>query len=114
MLASHYAPRKPLFFLEPGEERARRSITSASTAGILLFDDAARERWQGAVRTGDVVAVLSPSGDLHEAARRLFGTLRGLDDDPRTQILVAEGLTAESGLAYAINDRLRRAGRARP
>jgi L-threonylcarbamoyladenylate synthase len=50
---------------------------------------------------------LSPSGDLDEAAARLFACLRALDDDGAARIAVAP--IPERGLGAAINDRLRRA-----
>ena len=54
---------------------------------------------------GDVT--LSASGDLTEAAARLFELLRMLDDDHITAAAVAP--IPQTGLGLAINDRLRRA-----
>ena len=51
--------------------------------------------------------ILSPDGDLREAASRLYGALRRLDDGPAT-VLYAEKIP-EEGLGVAIMDRLRRA-----
>lgn len=51
--------------------------------------------------------VLSPSGDLEEAAKNLFKTLREADSIS-TDIIIAERLPGE-GLGRAINDRLNRA-----
>jgi L-threonylcarbamoyladenylate synthase len=53
------------------------------------------------------VEVLSPAGDLREAAHRLFGAIRRLDAAGLDRI-VAEPC-AEAGLGLAIMDRLRRA-----
>jgi L-threonylcarbamoyladenylate synthase len=50
---------------------------------------------------------LSPTGDLVEAAARLFALLRELDATEITGIAVAS--ISDSGLGRAINDRLRRA-----
>ena len=85
-LASHYAPSKPL----------RLSVTAAEPD----------EYWIGfgEVR-GD--ANLSPSGDLVEAAARLFDLLHQADEAGRSRIAVAP--IPDSGLGAAINDRLRRA-----
>ena len=51
--------------------------------------------------------VLSPSGDLNEAARKLFAALRSLDASD-VDLILAE-VFPEEGLGRAINDRLRRA-----
>lgn len=98
MLRSHYAPRVPL---ELGmiEELLRRH--SHRRLGVLSF----RQLFPGV--PADRQVLLSPSGDLAEAARRLFSGLRyldGLDID----LIIAE-LVPEEGLGRAINDRLRRA-----
>ena len=53
---------------------------------------------------------LSPSGDLVEAAANLFSALRALDAADATAIAVMP--IPHTGLGEAINDRLRRAGRA--
>jgi L-threonylcarbamoyladenylate synthase len=50
---------------------------------------------------------LSPSGDVREAARRLFSRLRAADRLRPTGIAVAP--VPETGLGEAVNDRLRRA-----
>lgn len=86
MLASHYAPRKPV-----------RLAATAARAGEWLIGF-------GAVAGH---ASLSISGDLTEAAARLFDTLHRADAAPGEAIAVAP--VPESGLGVAINDRLRRA-----
>ena len=50
---------------------------------------------------------LSPSGDLREAAARLFAYLRDADRTAPTAIAVAP--IPQDGLGEAINDRLKRA-----
>jgi L-threonylcarbamoyladenylate synthase len=85
-LDSHYAPTKPL----------RLNATAA-----------ARDEWLigfGPV-TGD--ATLSASGNLTEAAARLFDELHRADASDRPRIAVAP--VPATGLGEAINDRLRRA-----
>jgi L-threonylcarbamoyladenylate synthase len=85
-LASHYAPTKPL----------RLNVLQGQVDEYLIgFGD---------IR-GD--ANLSPSGDLVEAAARLFDLLHQADLSPRPRIAVAS--VPERGLGAAINDRLRRA-----
>ncbi|MBX3562514.1 MAG: threonylcarbamoyl-AMP synthase [Sphingomonas sp.] len=85
-LASHYAPAKPLR-LDAAEARP--------SEWLIGF---------GAV-AGD--ASLSRSGDLVEAAARLFAALHEADASGRAAIAVAP--VPEEGLGMAINDRLQRA-----
>lgn len=95
MLASHYAPATPLQF---GPLDELLPAQTGRRVGILAFD---REHDAHACR------VLSPSGDLAEAARSLFATLRDLDASG-AELLLAEPVP-DRGLGRAINDRLRRA-----
>jgi L-threonylcarbamoyladenylate synthase len=85
-LASHYAPSKPL----------RLNATNADKGEYLIGF--------GAV-AGD--SNLSPSGDLVEAAARLFELLHEADASAMPRIAIAP--VPENGLGLAINDRLRRA-----
>lgn len=85
-LASHYAPSKPL----------RLNAISAEPDEFLIGF--------GPVE-GD--ESLSASGDLIEAAARLFDLLHQADASVRPRIAVAP--VPETGLGVAINDRLRRA-----
>jgi L-threonylcarbamoyladenylate synthase len=85
-LASHYAPSKPLR-LDAAEP--------AADEYLIGFAEIA----------GD--ASLSPSGNLEEAAARLFDLLHQADASEKPRIAVAP--VPEKGLGAAINDRLRRA-----
>jgi L-threonylcarbamoyladenylate synthase len=85
-LASHYAPSKPV----------RLNASSAETDEYLIGF--------GSIG-GD--ASLSSSGDLVEAAARLFDLLHQADASDKPRIAVAS--IPEAGLGVAINDRLRRA-----
>lgn len=85
-LASHYAPSKPVRL---------NAITAAADEWLIGF---------GAV-TGD--DTLSASGDLIEAAARLFDALHRADAAPAPRIAVAPVPVA--GLGEAINDRVARA-----
>ncbi|RYC70457.1 L-threonylcarbamoyladenylate synthase [Spirosoma sordidisoli] len=96
MLSSHYAPRKPLILLPPGQ-----SPPPADRVGALVF----REPFGGI--PADRQRVLSPGGNLNEAAKNLFAHLRALDSLP-VDMLYAEPLPNQ-GLGFAMNDRLRRA-----
>ena len=99
LLTSHYAPRAAVRLdataIEPGE--AVITFAGARPAGI----EAAR-----------AVVDLSPSGDLAEAASRLFRALRDLDATAAPSIAVVT--IPEAGLGEAIVDRLRRAAAPRP
>ncbi|TDC84131.1 threonylcarbamoyl-AMP synthase [Micromonospora sp. KC606] len=95
-LAAHYAPRTPLRLVsgaEPapggGERRGFLAFRAAPAAGYA------------------VVEVLSPGGDVTEAAARLFDALHRLDAAGVTEIH-AEAVP-EEGVGRAVNDRLRRA-----
>jgi L-threonylcarbamoyladenylate synthase len=85
-LASHYAPSKPL----------RLNATAADADEFLIGFDAV---------AGDVS--LTESGDLTEAAARLFDLLHNADASDKPRIAVAP--VPNEGLGAAINDRLRRA-----
>ena len=98
MLPQHYAPQTPLTF---GTVRLRPS--SSKRVGLLAFQRVTDpERWAK-------VEILSPSGDLREAAAGFFGALHRLDA-ARLDLIVAESFP-ESGLGRALNDRLRRSRR---
>ncbi|MFD2936371.1 L-threonylcarbamoyladenylate synthase [Spirosoma flavum] len=96
MLSSHYAPRKPLILLPAGA-----SPQPGERVGALVF----REPF-GGLRPENQ-RILSPTGDLNEAAKNLFAYLRALDTLP-IDVIYAEPLSNE-GLGWAMNDRLRRA-----
>jgi L-threonylcarbamoyladenylate synthase len=85
-LQSHYAPAKPL----------RINIVNADDDEFLVGFG---------VVPGDVS--LSRSGDLDEAATRLFDLLHQADASAKARIAVAP--VPDDGLGAAINDRLRRA-----
>ncbi|MEI9890831.1 MAG: L-threonylcarbamoyladenylate synthase [Caulobacteraceae bacterium] len=86
-LVRHYAP----------EARVRLNASAPEPGEVFL-------------RFGDGIddpLSLSPSGDVREAARRLFSALRAADRLHPTGIAVAP--VPETGLGEAVNDRLRRA-----
>lgn len=93
MLASHYAPRKPFYL---GDVQALLAAHAHRRVAVMRFCEAEH-----------ATAVLSAKGDLHEAARELFATMRRLDALD-VELIIAE-LVPEEGLGRAINDRLRRA-----
>lgn len=85
-LLSHYSPRKPLRIGAPRPAADEWMIGFGPTSG----DD-----------------TLSASGDLEEAAARLFDCLHRADASPRARIAVAP--VPMEGIGAAINDRLSRA-----
>jgi L-threonylcarbamoyladenylate synthase len=94
LLVSHYAPVLPVRL---------GAVSLAADEALLAFGpalDGGVVRWN-----------LSETGDVVEAAARLFAGLRWLDSEGRR--LGASGIAAmavpESGLGAAINDRLQRA-----
>ena len=96
MLASHYAPGAPVRLdaarVEPGE-------------ALLAFGP-------HALAAPGPVFNLSPTGDLAEAAARLYSALRDLDRKDISTIAVMP--IPATGIGAAINDRLRRAAAPRP
>ena len=94
-LPQHYAPRTPIQVARP--EDVPRELRKQS--GYLAFRDVPKGF--------KVVKVLSPTGDLLEAAAHLFEALHQLDR-LGLEIIYAEPVP-EEGLGRAIMDRLRRA-----
>jgi L-threonylcarbamoyladenylate synthase len=86
MLASHYAPRKPL----------RLGVTEARAG-----------EWLIGFGPVNGASNLSPSGDLREAAALLFDLLHQADEEVAKGIAIAP--IPDEGLGRAINDRLARA-----
>ena len=101
MLSSHYAPRKPLLLLNPGQSPPLADHDSPDRVGALVFREPV-----GGIPNGQQ-RVLSATGDLNEAAKNLFAHLRWLDTLD-LDLIYAETLP-NTGLGTAINDRLRRA-----
>jgi L-threonylcarbamoyladenylate synthase len=98
-LKSHYAPRTPLFVCKKGEIN---TIPFAPGEGRLYFSHP-----EGEGIIAERTRILSETGNVTEAAAKLFDCLHELD------CLGLEFIRAEeapySGLGEAINDRLRRA-----
>ena len=99
LLSSHYAPSLPLRLGATGPVRPGEALLAfgpgAAPPGF------AETRW------------LSRSGDLAEAAAKLFASLRALDRPAEFSGIAAMPIP-ERGLGAAINDRLRRAAAPRP
>lgn len=97
-MVRHYATRTPLQIAAEDEKTAEPA--AGERVGLLAFENPAdAERFSA-------LEVLSPSGDMREAAANLFSALRNLDRLDLDRI-VARPLE-ERGLGAAIMDRLRR------
>jgi L-threonylcarbamoyladenylate synthase len=119
MLASHYAPRKPLVLLPRRvagltDEVVRDELHGDALPNRLGLLAAAgdpkkvAETFAALTNRTVTTRVLSAAGDPEEAARNLFASLRALDDSP-AEVLFAEPFPDDDGLGHAIRDRLRRA-----
>jgi len=99
MLKSHYAPKTEIILLD---DFNAQSVEDLSSVGALVFDrpldniDANKQ------------FLLSETGDVNEAARRLFTGLRTLDQRNDISTIVTN-FVPNIGLGRAINDRIRRA-----
>jgi L-threonylcarbamoyladenylate synthase len=116
MLKSHYAPRVPLSVHE-----SIFGIPADENCAYLFFDGASRDKWLSfnewlsSKRLSPMpppeqkppVKVLSETGNLTEAAARLFEALHELDQLAVKHIYAQRA--PEEGLGIAINDRLCRA-----
>jgi L-threonylcarbamoyladenylate synthase len=100
----HYATRTPLQIVAAGE--AGIKISEGERVGLLA--------WMRPQETAQyrVIEVLSPDGNLHEAAANLFAALRRLDASGLDRIVALP--TPEKGLGIAIMDRLRRCSARNP
>jgi L-threonylcarbamoyladenylate synthase len=100
-LPYHYSPAKPVRIFNSLSEM---DLTAADTA-FLLFRDHGTAVPESL--NPERIAVLSPSGDLREAAANIFSCLHRLDRLTVKKI-IAEAVP-EKGLGRAIMDRLRKA-----
>jgi L-threonylcarbamoyladenylate synthase len=96
-LKSHYATKKLLL---QGDVRENLNLYAGKKVGILSFNT-------NYYVPNSIEHVLSPNGDLSEAASGLFSAMRSLDQSD-AEIILAEFFPNE-GLGKAINDRLARA-----
>ena len=101
MLPYHYAPSKPLRIVASVQELD----FSEADAAFLLF----KEPMNGLPKELDSnrLAILSPSGDMQEAAANIFSALHDLDQSG-AKLIYAEAIP-EKGLGLAIMDRLKKA-----
>jgi L-threonylcarbamoyladenylate synthase len=96
-LLKHYAPKVPIRFL--GEVN-QIDVQNKKLAGLFFKEDQTPFKFER-------IKILSPNGDLREAAANLFHHLHELES-MGLDMIIAEPLE-ESGLGIAIMDRLRKA-----
>jgi len=97
-LPGHYAPGKELHILE----KDISTLVPDPKVALLAFSAPPAELLQGFA----AVEVLSPGGDLREAAANFYGALRRLDSS-EADMIWAEPLP-EQGIGIAVMDRMRR------
>lgn len=96
-LLHHYAPQTPLRLLQEGEIPA----AEGARMGLLAFKSSQEDP------SYEKIEILSPTGDLREAAANLFACLHRLDR-AGLDLLYAEPVPT-TGLGRAIMNRLRKA-----
>ena len=94
----HYSTRTPLEISEDCDLQSNKPGERIGLLTLTATEDSSKYA---------VVEVLSPSGDLREAAAQLFRSMRRLDDWGLDRIIARP--VPETGLGLAIMDRLRRA-----
>ena len=104
-LPGHYAPKKRLQIIDPDIKGLIPNPSAAPTAsiGYLAFTPPSQEFIKGCA----AIEILSPTGNIEEAAANFYGALRRLDMS-KSDMIYAESLP-EVGIGVAIMDRLRRA-----
>jgi L-threonylcarbamoyladenylate synthase len=110
MLDRHYAPQTQLTLIDqltPETIDEHHSAAGERGMGLLLMHN--RPAVAEASEQASAVEVLSPTGDLREAAANLFAAMRRLDASGVGRILAERA--PDEGLGRAINDRLLRAAR---
>jgi L-threonylcarbamoyladenylate synthase len=101
-LPGHYAPTKRLQIVDPDINGLIPNLNVGSY-GYLAFTSPP----QGNAQECSTLEVLSPTGNMEEAAANFYGALRRLDQS-NVDMIYAEALP-EEGIGVAIMDRLRRA-----
>ena len=95
MVKHHYAPKTPLFFYKEGQ----RDLSEQS--GYIFYKkNPLSDRFKH-------VILLSESGDLSEAARKLYSVLHHFDEKGLDKISIER--FPNEGLGMTLNDRLNRA-----
>lgn len=96
-LQHHYAPKVPIKFLN---ELNEKEIKAKKVAGLFFKENKTHLKFKH-------IEILSPRGELHEAAANLFHHLHLLES-LNVDLIIVEPVK-EEGLGIAIMDRLRKA-----
>lgn len=99
MLSRHYAPQTETRLVENISEAIH--LCSGKRVGVLSFKELS------IAQVVEAQEILSPKGDLKEAARNLYAALHRLDAQ-HLDLIIAERFPNE-GLGITLNDRLQRA-----
>lgn len=99
MLSRHYAPHTETRLVEDISEAIH--LCSGKRVGVLSFKELS------IAQEVEAQEILSPKGDLKEAARNLYAALHRLDAQ-HLDLIIAERFPNE-GLGITLNDRLQRA-----
>jgi L-threonylcarbamoyladenylate synthase len=106
LLKSHYAPRTPL---ELYNHEEMMCLKNQNDEAFVFFDNQNYNEWisRQSENAKPIIHILSPDGNLPDAAANLFSLLHKLDQDSLKAIHIER--VPESGLGLAINDRLYKA-----
>lgn len=115
MKYKHYSPQTELLLVEAGDyrdlgsytKRVRGVVREARSRGYRVAVIASEETAEEYRGVADSVLVIGPRSDLLVVARRLFTTLRKVDE-VGVDLCVVEGFP-EEGIGLAIMNRLRKA-----
>jgi L-threonylcarbamoyladenylate synthase len=99
MLSKHYSPKTPLFLSEDIAESIQKFADQR--IGVLAYN----QFWSSPSIKGQ--EVLSLSGNLYEAASRLYSAMHDLDA-MQLDVIIAQRVP-NHGIGIAINDKLQRA-----
>ncbi len=99
MLTKHYAPNHPLFLVDDIFKATEGK--DMNRVGVITFYQSVNDIPEANQ------FVLSKSKDLNEAASKLFAVMRNIDELDIDEIYAEK--FPNTGLGYAINDRLKRA-----
>lgn len=118
-LDEHYAPRKPLYLLPASFEDSGTSTLlaqypeSKNPKAAWLAMSGFHPHFQRNAKQES--RILSPEKSLEEMAKKLFSTLRELDENEKVSVIFADSpVPILEGLGASIFDRLKRASRNKP
>jgi len=106
---SHYAPSTPLYLFDADSLPRSAHESEIPQHSVALVFDSMRAKELESYHVFEHVVALAPSGDMREAAARLFSLLH--EFDARGYEAIFAERVPEAGLGRAINDRLYRASK---